>query len=89
MCACVCVWHAYLLCKRPGSHEMGRHKLPIVIMIVNSWFVFELSPLFSKKSRPRALFTLRLLSEEACLYAGVDWLTSSVSQRAAIDQLTS
>ena len=29
---CACVWHAYLLCKRLGSHEMGRYKLPIIIV---------------------------------------------------------
>ena len=39
--------------------------------------------LFSKTTRPRALFTRCLLSKKACLYAGADWLTSSVSQRVA------
>ena len=39
--------------------------------------------LFSKTTRPRGLFTRCLLSKKACLYAGADWLTSSVSQRVA------
>ena len=32
-------------------------------------------PLFSKTTRPRAWFTMRLLSREACSYAGADWLS--------------
>ena len=34
VCACVCVW-GMLICfvSALGSHEMGRHKLPIIIII--------------------------------------------------------
>ena len=45
-----------------------------------------LLPLFSKKTRPRALFTL--VFKEACFYAGADWLSSSVSQKVASGQFT-
>ena len=37
-------------------------------------------PLFLKITRPHALFTLRLLSKEACLYVGADWLRSSAAR---------
>ena len=44
--------------------------------------------LFLKTTWPRLLFTLCLLSKEACLYTGADWLSSSVSQRVARGQLS-
>ena len=36
VCVRVWVWHAYLICfvSVLGSHEMGRHKLPIIIIII-------------------------------------------------------
>ena len=43
-------------------------------------------PLFSKTTQPRALLVLAHMSKEACSYAGVNWLSSSVSQMMAIDK---
>ena len=33
VCVRVWVWHAYLLVSALGSHEMGRHKLPIILIM--------------------------------------------------------
>ena len=41
---------------------------------------------FRKTTRQRTLFTLCWLSTKACMYAGSDWLSSSVSHRVAIER---
>ena len=47
-------------------------------------------PLFSRTTWPRALFAIQPAGviKEACLYAGADWLSSSVSQRVARGHIT-